>query len=94
MELCVDQVYNGLCDEVKQLNFAQHQLNENIRRVKISYNELNMNLIKLESELHKKQHTLSIDIRAIDSRQRLKLDSIKKSTVESRSVSLENLHLH
>lgn len=91
MELCMDHVYSGLCDEVKQLYFAQQQLNEQSRISKKSYNELEANLLRLEAELRNKQHTLTTDIRAIDLRQRLKL-STEESTLGSRQITFTNVH--
>lgn len=91
MELCIDHVYNGLCDEVKQLNFVQHQLHEKRRILKTSCNELEGNLHRLETELNKKQHTLTTDIRAIDLRQRLKNDPTEDDTMENRKIAFTHL---
>lgn len=91
MELCMDVVYTGLCDEIKQLQFAQHQLNEKLSISKASYNQLELNLQHLEADLKKKQHTLSTDIRALDLRQRLQNDSSEDITTENRQLTLTNL---
>lgn len=91
MELCMDVVYTGLCDEIKQLQFAQHQLNEKLSISKASYNHLELNLQHLEADLKKKQHTLSTDIRALDLRQRLQNDSSEDITTENRQLTLTNL---
>ncbi|XP_031616458.1 tektin-2 [Contarinia nasturtii] len=91
MELCMDGVYNGLCDEIKQLQFAQHQLNEKLSISKASYNQLELNLKQLDADLKKKQHTLDTDIRALDLRQRLKMDASEDITTENRQMTLTNL---
>lgn len=90
-ELCMDHVYKGLCDEIKQLLFVQHQLNEKLSISKASYNELEQNLQRLDNDLKRKQHTLVIDIRALDLRQRLKDDCAADSTIENRQMTLTNL---
>lgn len=92
MELCMDSVYNGLCDEIKQLQFAQHQLAEKLSISKASYNQMELSLQHLEADLNKKQHTLATDIRALDLRQRLRTDATEdNSTTENRQMSLTNL---
>lgn len=92
MELCMDSVYAGLCDEIKQLNFAQQQLKEKLSTTKVSYNELEKNLNGLNTDLNRKQHTLATDIRALDSRQRLKINAIEENTPENRQITLTGLH--
>lgn len=91
MELCMDDVYNGLCDEIKQLQFAQHQLDEKLSISKASYNQLELSLQQLEADLKKKQHTLDTDIRALDMRQRLKNDASEDITTENRQMTLTQL---
>lgn len=91
MELCMDSVYSGLCDELKLLQFAQHQLNEKLNISKASYNKIESSLLHLEADLKKKQHTLTIDIRALDMRQRLRNDASEDHTIENRLMPLTNL---
>lgn len=91
IELCMDSVYSGLCAELEQLQFAQHQLNEKLSISKASYNKLELSLQHLEADLKKKEHTLTIDIRALDMRQRLQCDTNEDHTVENRQMSLTNL---
>lgn len=91
MELCMDSVYSGLCDEIKQLQFVQHQLNEKLSLSKASHNELEANFQRLDADLKKKQHTLITDIRALDLRQRLKDDCASDSTIENRQLTLTAL---
>lgn len=92
MELCMDGVYSGLCDEIKQLQFAQHQLIEKLSTSKASYNKLELSLQHIEIDLKKKQHTLATDIRALDVRQRLRCDASEDHTTENRQLPLTNLH--
>lgn len=92
MELCMDSVYSGLCDEIKQLQFAQHQLNEKLSISKASYNKLELSLQHLEADLKKKEHTLTTDIRALDMRQCLRRDATEDHTTENRQMPLTNLH--
>lgn len=91
MELCMDGVYNGLCEEIKQLQFAQHQLAEKLSISKATYNQLELNLQQLEHDLKKKQHTLSTDIKTLDLRQRLTNTSSEDITTENRKMTLTNL---
>lgn len=91
IELCMDSVYSGLYDELKQLQFAQHQLIEKLSISKASYNKLELSLQHLEADLKKKEHTLTIDIRALDMRQRLQCDTTEDHTVQNRQISLTNL---
>lgn len=74
-ELCMDEVYDGLCEEVKKLTHTNHQLTEKLNASKTTYNALEAHLIRLEGDLKKKQHTLMTDIRALDLRQRLKCNA-------------------
>lgn len=91
MELCMDNVYMGLCKELEQLAHCNHQLNEKLQKTTITYNELEANLYRLESDNGKKQHTLATDIRALDLRQRLKNNAIEENTAENRQLSLTSL---
>lgn len=93
MELCVDNVYASLCDEIKQLHYAHHQLKEKLSTTKVSYNELENNLNGLNADLNKKQHTLTTDIRALDLRQRLRDNAIQENTPENRQIMLTGLHI-
>lgn len=91
MELCMDGVYSGLCDEIKQLHFAQQQLDEKLSITKASYNQLELSLQQLEADLKKKQHTLDTDIRALDMRQRLRNESSEDVTAQNRQMTLTQL---
>lgn len=82
-ELCMDDVYTELCKELKQLHLMYHQINEKNRRTRISCNELETNLKRLENELRKKQHTLDTEIRVIDTLKTLKCNPTKKDILEA-----------
>lgn len=75
MELCMDDVYTGLCDELKRLKQTEHQLIDKLNASKTTYTALEAHLVRLENDLKRKQHTLMTDIRALDLRQRLKADT-------------------
>lgn len=75
MELCMDGVYTGLCDELKCLKQTEHQLTDKLNASKTTYTALEAHLVRLENDLKRKQHTLMTDIRALDLRQRLKADT-------------------
>lgn len=89
MELCIDDVYSGLCDELKRLNGTQHQLNDKLMASKAALNALEANLRRLEDDLKRKQHTLMTDIRALDLRQRLRAENAIKN---DRGVALTQLN--
>lgn len=91
MELCMDDVYSGLCNELKQLGYSQHQLTEKLQKTTMAYNELEASSYRLESDNGRKQHTLATDIRALDLRQRLKINAIDENTVANRQLSLTSL---
>lgn len=71
MELCMDDVYTGLCDELKRLKQTEHQLTDKLNATKATCTALEAHLVRLENDLKRKQHTLMTDIRALDVRQRL-----------------------
>lgn len=75
MELCMDAVYTGLCDELKLLKQTEHQLTDKLNASKTTYTALEAHLVRLENDLKRKQHALMTDIRALDLRQRLKADT-------------------
>lgn len=72
VELCLDEVYSGLCDEVKQLRETQQQLIDKLNCVKTTYNQLEQRAHNIDTDLKYKEHSLMIDVRALDLRQRLK----------------------
>ncbi|KFB42877.1 AGAP008275-PA-like protein [Anopheles sinensis] len=72
MELCVDESYHGLCDEVQKLRDTIKILREKIDATKTTYNMLRDHANKIDQDLQNKQHSLMTDIRALDLRGRLK----------------------
>ncbi|XP_058124123.1 tektin-B1 [Anopheles ziemanni] len=72
MELCIDESYHGLCDEVQKLRDTIKILREKIDATKTTYNMLRDHANKIDQDLQNKQHSLMTDIRALDLRGRLK----------------------
>lgn len=72
MELCCDEPYHGLCDEVKQLRSTRQQLTDKINCAKTTYYALEQHTKRLDTDLKNKQHSLATDIRGLDLRQRLR----------------------
>uniref|UniRef100_A0AAG5DAC8 Tektin n=1 Tax=Anopheles atroparvus TaxID=41427 RepID=A0AAG5DAC8_ANOAO len=72
MELCIDESYHGLCDEVQKLRDTIKILREKIDATKTTYNGLRDHANKIDQDLQNKQHSLMTDIRALDLRGRLK----------------------
>lgn len=72
MELCLDDAYAGLCDEVKQLRKTRMQLMEKLDASKTTYKILEGHAQRMDTDLQHKQHSLMTDIRVLDLRMRLK----------------------
>lgn len=72
MELCLDDVYTGLCDEVRQLRKTRMQLDEKLDASKTTYKTLEGHASRMDDDLQHKQHSLMTDIKVLDLRQRLK----------------------
>ncbi|XP_049301672.1 tektin-2 [Anopheles funestus] len=72
MELCIDESYHGLCDEVQKLRDTIKTLRAKIDATKTTYNALRDHANKIDQDLQNKQHSLMTDIRALDLRGRLK----------------------
>lgn len=71
MELCCDEVYRGLCDEVNQLRQTRQSLTDKINSAKTTNSALEAHAKRINTDLTNKQHSLMTDIRALDLRQRL-----------------------
>lgn len=71
MELCCDEVYRGLCDEVNQLLQTRKSLTDKINCTKTTATALENHAKRINTDLTNKQHSLMTDIRALDLRQRL-----------------------
>ncbi|XP_035778213.1 tektin-2-like [Anopheles albimanus] len=72
MELCIDDSYHGLCEEVQKLRDTIRTMREKINTTKTTYNGLRDHTNKIDQDLQNKQHSLMTDIRALDLRGRLK----------------------
>lgn len=72
MELCIDDSYHGLCQEVQKLRDIIRTMREKIDITKTTYNGLRDHANKIDQDLQNKQHSLMTDIRALDLRGRLK----------------------
>ncbi|XP_033333101.1 tektin-B1 [Megalopta genalis] len=71
-ELCRDEVDGGLKDEVLQLRQTEKDLKKVIHDSKEAYNNLESLLLKIESNLDDKEHSLSTDVMCLDMRATLK----------------------
>lgn len=72
MELCCDEPYDGLCDEVKQLRQTRKTLQAQIDCAKTTYCALEAHANRIDTDLTNKQHSLMTDIRGLDLRMRLR----------------------
>lgn len=75
MELCCDEPYAGLCNEVKQLRQTRKTLTAQIDCAKTTYSALQDHAHRIETDLMNKQHSLMTDIRGLDLRIRLRSGS-------------------
>lgn len=91
MELCLDEVYSGLCDEVKQLRETRQQLVVKMNSVKTTYNSLEQQAHRIDSDLKYKEHSLMIDVRALDLRQRLRQGNGDELQQTDRNIQLIRL---
>lgn len=93
MELCLDEVYAGLCDEVKQLKKTRLQLAEKLDSSKATYKTLEAHANRMDADLQHKQHSLMTDIRTLDLRNRLKEgDYAEPRNQTDRNIQLMGLH--
>lgn len=72
MELCNDEPYHGLCDEVKKLRDTRRILMDQLNSAKTTYNTLESHSNRIKTDLNNKNHTLMTDIHGLDLRMRLK----------------------
>ncbi|XP_049530101.1 tektin-2 [Anopheles darlingi] len=72
MELCIDDSYHGLREEVQRLRDTIRTMREKIDTAKTTFNGLRDHANKIDQDLQNKQHSLMTDIRALDLRGRLK----------------------
>lgn len=89
MELCLDSVNEGLCEEVKQLQRMRMQLIEKLNGAKAIYSALEGQAARLDEDLGYKQHSLMTDIRTLDLRARLRGEAEDPSTMQfNRNIQL------
>ncbi|XP_055641377.1 tektin-B1 [Toxorhynchites rutilus septentrionalis] len=92
MELCIDESYHGLCDEVYKLRDTIKILREKINAAKTMYNSLHDLAKQVTQDLENKQHALMTDIRSLDLRSRLNTGEFGgKSTQTDRNIHLSRL---
>lgn len=87
MELVLDDVYDGLSDEITKLREIRNMLNEKFNKAKATYNILEAHLNKTTKDLARKEHTLTTDIRGLDMRMRLR----EQAYQPCRNLELSNL---
>lgn len=92
MELCCDDPYNGLCDEVARLKETIKMLENKITVAKNTYCNLEDHANKIDRDLENKQHSLMTDVRGIDFRQRLKTGEFAGPTDQTeRNIQLSKM---
>lgn len=88
MELVLDSVYDGLCDEVVRLREIRKVLKERILNAKGMHNYLEAQLAKNDQDLQNKEHSLATDVKGLDMRIRLKQNSWNTS---DRAIEFNNV---
>lgn len=88
MELVLDSVYDGLCDEIVGLREIRKVLKERILNVKGIHNMLDSQLTKIDQDLQNKEHSLSTDVKCLDNRIRLKQ---KSGNTCERAIEFSNI---
>ena len=89
MELVLDSVYDGLCDEVVNLREIRKVLKERILNAKGMYNNLEAKFIRVEQDLKNKEHSLATDVKGLDMRMRLKENAW--NTAMNRAIEFNNV---
>lgn len=89
MELVLDSVYDGLCDEVVNLREIRKVLKERILNAKGMHNNLEAQLVKIDQDLQNKEHSLATDVKGLDMRMRLKENAWNTAT--SRAIEFNNV---
>ncbi|KAL5021859.1 hypothetical protein ScPMuIL_001014 [Solemya velum] len=88
VELCRDAPQYGLTDEVKQLEATKRALEEKLRQAKHTLDGLENNLHRINDDLALKNHSLSLDNRCVDVRQKLQ---VRPQTTLDRNLSLTGI---
>lgn len=89
MELVLDSVYDGLCDEVVSLREIRKVLKERILNAKGMHNILDAQLAKIDQDLQNKEHSLATDVKGLDMRLRLKQNAWNTSS--ERAIEFHNV---
>lgn len=89
MELALDSVYDGLCDEVVSLREIRKVLKERILNMKGMHNNLEAQLAKNDQDLQNKEHSLATDVKGLDMRMRLKENAW--NTANNRAIEFHNV---
>lgn len=89
MELCCDDPYSGLCDEVARLKETIQMLTDKINQAKTTYCALEDHAAKIDRDLQNKQHSLMTDIRGIDLRHRLKGGEFSEGPISQTERNLQ-----
>lgn len=89
MELVLDSVYDGLCDEVVKLREIRTVLKERILNAKGMHNILEAQLFKIDQDLQNKEHSLATDVKGLDMRMRLKENAW--NTASNRAIEYDNV---
>lgn len=93
MELCCDEAYTGLCNEVKQLRQTRKTLMAQIECAKTTYSALTEHANRIDTDLTNKQHSLMTDIRGLDLRMRLRTgaNNCDPKTQTDRNIQLTRM---
>lgn len=89
MELVLDSVFDGLCDEVVHLREIRKVLKERIFNAKGMHNNLEAQLVKNDQDLQNKEHSLATDVKGLDLRMRLKENAW--NTTSNRAIEFNNV---
>lgn len=89
MELVLDSVYDGLCDEVVNLREIRKVLKERILNAKGMYNNLEAQFIRVDQDLQNKEQSLATDVKGLDMRMRLKENAW--NTAMNRAIEFNNV---
>ncbi|GAB0094234.1 Tektin [Sergentomyia squamirostris] len=71
-ELCRDDPFHGLCDEITQLRRTLRTLTDKLTIIKGNYSVLEDQHCRLARDLENKEHSLMTEIHTLDRRERLK----------------------
>lgn len=92
-ELCMDEPYLGLCQEIQQLKKTKQMLIDKLNCTKTTYCALEALMIKLGNSLEQKEHALMTDIRGLDLRKRLQSSNkiCDRKTKTDRNIKLTKM---